>query len=38
MQEHVSDQGVPYEFQDAQQLLIDFFNEVDRVLKEARQK
>lgn len=35
---HVSDKGVPYEFQDAQQLLIDFFNEVDRVLKEARQK
>jgi len=38
MQEHVSDKGVPYEPQDAQQLLIDFFNEVDRVLKEARQK
>ena len=35
---HVSDKGVPYEVQDAQQLLIDFFNEVDRVLKEARQK
>lgn len=35
---HVNDKGVPYEFQDAQQLLIDFFNEVDRVLKEARQK
>ncbi len=35
---HVSDKGVPYEFQDAQQLLIDFFNEVDRVLKETRQK
>jgi hypothetical protein len=29
---------MPCEFQDAQQLLIDFFNEVDRVLKEARQK
>ena len=38
MQEHVSDKGLPYEFQDAQQLLIDFFNEVDRVPKEARQK
>lgn len=38
MQEHVSDKGVTYEFQDAQQLLIDFFNEVDRVLKEARPK
>lgn len=35
---HASDKGVPYEFQDAHQLLIDFFNEVDRVLKEARQK
>jgi len=35
---HVSDKGVPYEFQDAQQLLIDFFNEVDRVLKEMTQK
>lgn len=35
---HVSDKGVPYEFQDAQQLLIDFFNEVDLVLKETTQK
>jgi hypothetical protein len=31
---HVSDQGVPYEFQAAQQLLVDFFAEVDRVLDE----
>ena len=31
---HVSDKGVPYEFQDAQQLLVDFFAEVDRVLDE----
>ena len=38
MQEHVSDKGVPYEFQDAQQLLVDFFNEVDRVLKEVMLK
>jgi hypothetical protein len=38
MQEHVSDKGVAYEFQDTQQLLIDFFNEVDRILKEARSK
>jgi hypothetical protein len=30
--------GVPYEFQDAQQLMIDFFSEVDRVLKEIGQK
>ena len=35
---HANDKGVPYGFQDAQQLLIDFFSEVDRVLKEARQK
>lgn len=33
---HVSDKGVAYEFQDAQQLLVDFFAEVDRVLQEAR--
>jgi len=34
----VSDKGVPYEFQDAHQLLVDFFAEVDRVLQEAREK
>ena len=34
---HVADKGVPYEFKDAYQLLADFFNEVDRVLKEAKQ-
>lgn len=33
---HVADKGVPYEFKDANQLLADFFKEVDRVLKEAR--
>ena len=32
---HISDQGVPYAFQDAYQLLADFFQEVDRVLKEV---
>ena len=31
---HVSDKGVPNEFGDAHQRLADFFNEVDRVLKE----
>lgn len=31
---HASDKGVPYEFQDAAQLLADFFADVDRVLKE----
>ncbi len=35
---HVSDKGVPYEFRDAQQLLVDFFAEVDRVLQELRQQ
>ena len=33
---HVSDQGVPYEFRDAQQLLNDFFANVDRVLQEMK--
>jgi hypothetical protein len=32
------DKGIPYEFQDAQQLLIDFFETVDRVLQEAGKK
>ena len=31
---NISDTGVPYEFQDAQQLLIDFFADVDVFLKE----
>lgn len=35
---HVSDKGVPYEFQDAHQLLTDFFEEVDRVLQEVKQR
>ena len=33
---HARDQGIPYEFVDAYQLLSDFFREVDRVLKEHR--
>ena len=33
---HISDKGVPYEFKDAYQLLADFFEEVDRVLKEMK--
>jgi hypothetical protein len=32
---HARDRGVPYEFSDAGQLLMDFFEEVDRVLKEV---
>jgi len=35
---HASDQGVPYEFKDAYQLLSDFFVEVDTVLKQVRKK
>jgi len=35
---HVADKGVPYEFKDANQLLSDFFTEVDSVLKEVRSK
>ena len=34
---HASDKGAPYGFKDAYQLLKDFFEEVDRVLK-ARQE
>lgn len=33
-QGYASDKGVPYEFKDAQQLLEDFFADVDRVLLE----
>ena len=33
---HMSDKGVPYEFKNAQQLLEDFFADVDRVLLEIR--
>ena len=33
---HIRDKGVPYEFRDAFQLLTDFFQEVDRVLKEIK--
>ena len=33
---HASDKGVPYEFKDAQQLMIDFFADADRVLAEVR--
>ncbi|MDD2743818.1 hypothetical protein A1359_07240 [Methylomonas lenta] len=33
---NICDQGVPYEFQNAYQLLMDFFAEVDRVLEEIR--
>ena len=34
---HGSDKGGPYEFEDAQQLSVDSFADVDRVLKEIRQ-
>jgi hypothetical protein len=32
-----SEKGVPYAFESASRLLEDFFSEVDRVIKEARQ-
>ncbi len=35
---HAADKGIPYEFKDAQQLLNDFFADVDRVLQEARKR
>jgi hypothetical protein len=35
---HISDKGVPYEFKSAQQLLEDFFSDVDRVLLEVRKR
>ncbi len=33
---HISDKGVPYEFTDAQQLINDFFADVDRILSEEK--
>ncbi len=33
---HARDKGVPYHFQTAYQLLTDFFNDVDRTLKEIK--
>ncbi|MBO7411490.1 MAG: hypothetical protein J6T92_06145 [Ottowia sp.] len=36
MHRHASDKGVPYEFTTAQQLLEDFFADVDRVLTHGR--
>jgi Family of unknown function (DUF6516) len=35
---HASDEGVPYSFKNAHQLLSDFFEEVDRVLKILSEK
>ena len=35
---HATDQGVPYEFKDAYQLLADFFLEVDQVLLEVKRR
>ncbi|WP_027793230.1 toxin-antitoxin system TumE family protein [Paraburkholderia acidipaludis] len=35
---HASDKGMPYEFRDAQQLLNDFFADVDRVLSTMRKR
>lgn len=33
---HASDKGVPYEFRDAHQLLSDFFQKADRVMKDLK--
>ena len=33
---HTKDKGVPYEFQDAYQLMKDCFTEVDKIIQEAR--
>ena len=33
---HASDHGIPYEFKDAQQLITDFFSDVDKVLQEVK--
>lgn len=35
---HASDKGIPYAFQDAHQLLADFFEEADRVLQEVKRQ
>jgi hypothetical protein len=35
---HRSDKGVPYEFRDTHELLIDFFADVDRVLEKAKKR
>lgn len=35
---HASDKGVPYEFKNAQQLINDFFADVDRVLLEIKKR
>jgi hypothetical protein len=35
---HGSDRGMPYEFKDAQQLMNDFFADVDHVLQEVKKR
>lgn len=35
---HATDQGVPYEFKDVQQLINDFFADVDRILLEVKKR
>jgi len=36
MHRHRTDKGAPYEFQNAHQLLTDFFESVDRILQEVQ--
>lgn len=33
---HSSDKGIPYEFKNAQQLMDDFFAEIDRIVEEQK--
>jgi len=35
---HATDQGVPYEFKDVQQLINDFFADVDRIPLELKKR
>lgn len=35
---HALDDGLPYEFESAHRLLVDFFADVDRILREVRQE
>ena len=38
LHDSILDQGVPYEFKDAQQLINDFLADVDRILQEVRKR
>ncbi|RMD59119.1 hypothetical protein D6833_11970 [Candidatus Parcubacteria bacterium] len=36
--QYSKDKGIPYEFKDADQLLKDFFEDVDRLLQEVKRR